>query len=106
MNIEPDIVSKLDAKNYKKINDFITQNGIDYREENIINLFRHIFQLLEVNGLCFSSGAFVFQNDTNILFNLLTFNKLILPSNTYNCDTPKTSTQISRLVDVFATDTH
>ena len=106
MNNERAIFKTLNGTTYKQITDFIKQYGNEYREKNIINLFRHIFQLLEENNLCFSSGTFVFENDTNILFNLLTFNKLILPSNTYNCNAPKKSREISNLVDVFATDTH
>ena len=52
------------------------------------NFFRQIFRHLEVNNMCFSSGAFVFSNVANVLFNLLTFNKLLIPSNSYYCDNP------------------
>ena len=67
-NNEPNIKKNLDETNYRKFNDFITQYGnVTYNERNIIKFFRHIFLLLDVNRLCFSSGTFVFQNNTNIL---------------------------------------
>lgn len=77
----------------------------------VINFFRQIFRLLEVNDMCFSSGAFVFENYGNVLFNLLTYNKLLIADNSYYCDDPlgiKTTEKILEPADVhiMGTETH
>ena len=65
-----------------------TMNEIPITNQMIETFFRDIFRLLEVNDMCFSSGAFVFENLGNILFNLLTFNKLLVNDGAYCCDNP------------------
>lgn len=67
-----------------------TMNEIPITNQMITTFFRGIFRLLEVNDMCFSSGAFVFENLGNILFNLLTFNKLLVNDGAYCCDYPLT----------------
>jgi len=87
---------------------------LDHREISITNdmiennFFREIFRHLELTGMCFSSGAFVFQNDTNALFNLLTFNKLAIDDNSYYCDTVINGAIVtpSRQINIIGTLTH
>jgi hypothetical protein len=66
---------------YSKRNETITN-------DMFINFFRHIFQLLEENNTCFASGAFVFENYGNVLFNLITYNKLLIDNGSYECKNP------------------
>jgi hypothetical protein len=83
-------------------------------DEIVVNFFRQIFRLLEVNNMCFSSGALVFESCGNILFNLLTYNKLLIDNNSYYCDDPLginpsiTTNRILEPADVhiMGTDTH
>lgn len=76
------------------------------------NFFREIFRHLEVNDMCFSSGSLVFEDELNVVFNLLTFNKLKIEENSYYCDDPlgkNTTEQIVKpesSVHIIGTDTH
>ena len=49
--------------------------------------FLSFFALLSQYNSCFERGAFIFQNDTNVLFNILTFDKLKITTS-FNCDDP------------------
>jgi len=78
----------------------------------IENFFKQIFQLLEENDTCFASGAFVFENIGNVLFNILTYNKLLIDSGSYNCNDPLTKINLTneRMADpnvhIIGTITH
>jgi hypothetical protein len=71
-------------------------NTTPITNDKVINFFRQIFQLLEENNTCFASGAFVFENYGNTIFNLLTYNKLLIDSDSYDCDNPLTITSNNR----------
>lgn len=76
-------------EDYLKLSEWVKiANDTPITNNMVINFFRQIFRLLEVNDMCFSSGAFVFENYGNVLFNLLTFNKLLITDNSYYCDDP------------------
>ena len=82
-NIEPR------TEDYQNLSQWINvEKDRPITDEMVINFFRQIFRLLEVNNMCFSSGAFVFENYGNVLFNLLTYNKLQIDDNSYYCDDP------------------
>lgn len=86
-----------------------TMNQYQDVNNNILEVFfRHLFRLLEVNNMCFSSGAFVFENIGNVLFNMLTFNKLLINNNVYYCDEPlsKEAIEPAEGVYIIGTDTH
>ncbi len=78
--------------------------------ERIVMFFRYIFGVLELNGTCFSSGAFVFEDAGNLLFNLLTFDRLLVDRGSYHCNDPlhpiDTSIQVNEDIHVVATQTH
>jgi hypothetical protein len=117
-NIEP----AFEGTNYTKIlnnnirNDFTEWINVaspigdnKMYDVKIRNFFQQIFRFLEFNNMCFSSGTFVFQNDLNIMFNLLTFGKLRIDSNSYNCDNfdkPENTTKILNDVRITGTITH
>ena len=69
------------------------KNWIDSNLDKQINsqivkqFFLSFFALLAQYDSCFERGSFIFQNDTNVLFNILTFDKLKITSS-YNCDDP------------------
>ena len=69
------------------------KNWIDSNLDKQINsqivkqFFLSFFALLAQYNSCFERGAFIFQNDTNVLFNILTFDKLKFELS-YNCDDP------------------
>ena len=100
---------------YKKLSEWVNiAKNTPITNEMVINFFRQIFRLLEVNDMCFSSGAFVFENYGNVLFNLLTYNKLLIADNSYYCNDPLginpkiTTNRILEPADVhiMGTDTH
>jgi hypothetical protein len=66
----------IDSNLYKQINSQIVKQ-----------FFLSFFALLAQYDSCFERGSFIFQNDTNVLFNILTFDKLKITSS-YNCDDP------------------
>jgi hypothetical protein len=95
------------VEDYDKIADWIdVAKDIHITNEMVISFFRQIFRLLEVNNMCFSSGAFVFENYGNILFNLLTYNKLVIQNNSYFCDEPLTGEIETADVHIMGTETH
>ena len=105
-NKEPN-VEELSIDDIHTLNDFVEKhNAKTVGETHIINLFKNIFHLLESNDICFSSGALVFQNDTNVLFNILTFNKLRIADEYYTCNDPRSVRNKNKSVDIFATSTH
>jgi len=73
------------------------KNWIDSNLDKQINsqivkqFFLSFFALLAQYDSCFERGSFIFQNDTNVLFNILTFDKLKITSS-YNCDDPLSGT--------------
>jgi hypothetical protein len=103
MNIEPPIST------YGKLGEWVEiANDEPITNDMVENFFIQIFRLLEINEMCFSSGAFVFENYGNVLFNLLTFNKLLIENNSYYCDSPLvTNSSITPAnVHIIATETH
>ena len=83
MNKEPSIST------YGKLGEWVEiANDTPITNDMVENFVIQIFRLLEVNEMCFSSGAFVFENYGNVLFNILTFNKLFIPNKSYYCDDP------------------
>jgi hypothetical protein len=102
-------------ENYGKFGEWVNiAKDIPITNDMVENFFRQIFRLLEVNNMCFSSGAFVFQNYGNVLFNLLTYNKLSIADNSYYCNDPLginpeiTTNRILEPADVhiMGTETH
>jgi hypothetical protein len=86
----------------------ITKNVEPITNDMVENFFIQIFRQLEINEMCFSSGAFVFENYGNVLFNLLTFNKLLIENNSYYCNNPLNPIQplTPANVHIIATETH
>ena len=70
------------------------KNWVDTNLNTVINsqivrqFFLSMFALLSQYDSCFERGTFIFQNDTNVLFNILTFDKLKITSSSYNCNDP------------------
>jgi hypothetical protein len=88
-NIEPDFDNLID-KNLcsPDFKGWINANSNKVINSEIVReFFLSIFALLSEYDSCFERGTFIFQNDTNVLFNILTFNKLQITSS-YNCDDP------------------
>lgn len=89
-------IRKRDLKNqepkledYPGLSEWVEQNeSHQITDDMFINFLRHIFGALESEEMCFLRGTFIFENYGNVLFNLITFNKLIIDSNTYYCKDP------------------
>lgn len=84
--------------------------GLQLTNERLVNFFRNIFRLLEINNMCFSSGSFVFEDPGNTLFNILTFDKFIVEKNSYLCKNPLQPLNAGLIpnpdVHVLGTETH
>jgi hypothetical protein len=65
-----------------------THGTITYYDDQVKNFIRSMFKFLSYGRVCFSAGTFVFNDIGQLLFNLLTYNKFLVKSNTYNCDKP------------------
>ena len=89
-------IRKRDLKNqepkledYPGLSEWVVQNeSHQITDDMFINFLRHIFGTLESEEMCFLRGTFIFENYGNVLFNLITFNKLIIDSDTYYCKDP------------------
>ena len=88
-NIEP-IFGNLITDNLCS-SDFITWIEANLNKEInsqiVRRFFLSMFALLSHYDSCFERGTFIFQNDSNVLFNILTFDKLKITSS-YNCNDP------------------
>lgn len=65
-----------------------TNGTIKYTDMQIREFIIRIFAFFTVNNMCFSSGTLVFNDIGKMLFNLLTFNQLLVPNDSYYCDNP------------------
>jgi hypothetical protein len=65
-----------------------TYGTITYHNNTINKFIKSIFALLYNGKVCFSSGTLVFNDIWKCLFNLITYNKIILNQHTYSCDSP------------------
>ena len=111
-NTEPNLLDKtvfpLNTINELYVNKFIdwiensSRRYYDNKTTNLKMFFSQIFNVLKENNMCFSSGSFVFQNDTNIIFNLLTFNTFVAREKSYYCNDPS----LVRNVNIIGTATH
>ena len=88
-NIEPNfdnlITDNLCSPGFKNWVDANFNTKIN--SEIVRKFFLSIFALLSQYDSCFERGTFIFQNDTNVLFNILTFDKLKITTS-YNCNDP------------------
>lgn len=114
-NVEPDLniltERNLCSTDFKV---WVEANSDKPIDDSIVkNFFMSIFALLSQHSSCFERGTFIFQNDTNVLFNILTFNKLKITSS-YNCNDPLSEKDTSPVghpispknVHSMGTDTH
>ena len=89
-NVEPNfdnlIIDNLCSTNFKTWIDSNLDKEIN--SQLIRKFFLSMFSLLSEYNSCFERGSFIFQNDTNVLFNILTFDKLKITSSAYNCNDP------------------
>lgn len=89
-NVEPIfdnlIDDNLSSTNFKTWIDSNLDKEIN--SQLIRKFFLSMFSLLSEYDSCFERGSFIFQNDTNVLFNILTFDKLKITSSSYNCNDP------------------
>jgi hypothetical protein len=87
-----------------------TSSELKVTDERFVSFFRSVFRLLEINNMCFSSGAFVIEDSGYTLFNLLTFDQFIVESNSYLCEHPLTPLDSSLVanpnVHILPTETH
>jgi hypothetical protein len=75
-----------------------THGTAEYSDAQIQIFIKSIFEFLSNARACFSAGSIVFNDVGKLLFNLLTYNKFLINSDTYNCNSPdKSSVEISRL---------
>jgi hypothetical protein len=68
-----------------------THATIKYYDSQIQNFISSIFNFLYNGGVCFSGGTLVFNDISQLLFNLLTYNIFYLKNNEYTCESPLVS---------------